>query len=85
MSITSDSEQVKVDLLPFRTLKWIISMEVNEAKSGVDYKGFVMRADRNNGQIYDDFWDWLRNDGHLVWIISLVFAYAAYILTTEDV
>jgi hypothetical protein len=44
-----------------------------------------MRADKNTGQIYDNFVDWLQTDGHLVWIISLVFAYAAYLMTTEEV
>jgi hypothetical protein len=44
-----------------------------------------MRADKYNGQIYEDFWDWLRDDGHFIWIISLVFAYARYLLTTEEV
>jgi hypothetical protein len=44
-----------------------------------------MRADKNSGQIYADFWDWLRDDGHVIWIISLVFAYAHYLMTTEEV
>ena len=44
----------------------------------------IVRVDKNTGQEYEDFGDWLRNDGHIVWIISLVFAYAAYLLTTEE-
>jgi hypothetical protein len=43
-----------------------------------------MRADRNSGQVYDDFWDWLRNDGHAIWILSLILAYAAYLSTTQE-
>jgi hypothetical protein len=34
--------------------------------------------------LIEDFGDWLRNDGHIIWIISLVFAYGAYLLTTEE-
>ena len=55
---------------------------------GILYKNSeedVMRADKNSGQVYDDFWDWLRKDGHTIWIISLVFAYVAYLTTTEEV
>jgi len=44
-----------------------------------------MRADKNTGQKYNDFWDWLRTDGHTIWIISLVFAYAYYLMTTVEV
>ena len=44
-----------------------------------------MRIDKNNGQRYDDFLDWLRTDAHALWLISLVFAYAAYLATTEEV
>lgn len=44
-----------------------------------------MRMDKNTGQVYDDFWDWLRNDGHTIWIISLFFAVAEYLITTEEV
>jgi len=43
-----------------------------------------MRRDKNTGEIYDSFVDWLRTDIHFVWIISLVFAVAAYLLTTEE-
>jgi hypothetical protein len=43
-----------------------------------------MRIDKNNGQRYNDFGDWLRADGHVIWLISLVFAYAAYLVTTEE-
>jgi hypothetical protein len=45
-----------------------------------------MRAEKSDpGQIYFDFWDWLRTDEHLVWILSLLFAYFFYLLTTEEV
>jgi hypothetical protein len=43
-----------------------------------------LRVDKNKGQPYEDFWDWLRTDGHAIWIISLVFAYAAYLVTTDE-
>jgi hypothetical protein len=44
-----------------------------------------MRADKNNGRVYEDFWDWLGNDGHTIWILTLLFAYAYYLATTEEV
>ncbi len=44
-----------------------------------------MRYDKNNGQYYNGFADWLFDDGHVLWIISLFFAVAAYLLTTEEV
>jgi len=45
----------------------------------------VMRADKNTGEMYDDFWGWLRADLHAVWIFSLFFAYAYYLMTTAEV
>jgi hypothetical protein len=45
-----------------------------------------MRIDKNKpGQRYTDFFDWLRTDGNFIWVISLVFAYLAYLLTTEEI
>ena len=41
-----------------------------------------MRTDRNTGQKYEDFRDWLRA-GHTIWIITLVFAYAYYLGSTD--
>jgi hypothetical protein len=43
-----------------------------------------MRADRNTGQTYKDFWDWLRR-GHIIWIIFIFFAYGWYLGSTEKV
>ncbi len=43
-----------------------------------------MRIDKNTGQVYADFRDWLFADNHLVWIISLFFAVVAYYATTEE-
>ena len=43
-----------------------------------------MRVDKNTGQVYEDFPDWLRHDGHLIWIISLFFAVVYYFVTTEE-
>ncbi len=43
-----------------------------------------MRVDKNTGEPYEDFLDWLRADAHALWLISLVFAYLAYLLTTEE-
>jgi hypothetical protein len=44
-----------------------------------------MRAEKNDpGQKYNDFWDWLRYDQHIIWLVSLFFAYAYYLLTTEE-
>ena len=45
-----------------------------------------MRAEKNDrGQIYNDFWDWLRADEHFIWVVTLVFGYLYYLLTTEEV
>ncbi len=44
-----------------------------------------MRRDKNNGQIYENFADWLWDDGHTIWIITLFFAIAYYLMTTEEV
>lgn len=44
-----------------------------------------MRIDKNTGQVYEDFVDWLRTDSHFFWIISLLFAVMAYYITTEEV
>ena len=44
-----------------------------------------MRADKDTRQRYNDFYDWLRNDGHTIWIISLAFAYAYYLMTTAEI
>ena len=44
-----------------------------------------MRAEKNTGQRYNDFWGWLRTEGHIIWIISLVFAYLYYFMTTEEI
>jgi hypothetical protein len=44
-----------------------------------------MRVDKNNGQVYEDFVDWLRTDRHIIWIISLLFAVVAYYVTTEEI
>lgn len=45
-----------------------------------------MRTDKNNpGQVYADFWDWLRTDWHPLWVVSTVFAYMYYLMTTEEV
>jgi len=45
-----------------------------------------MRIDKNDpGQRYDDFWDWLQTGWHPLWILSTVFAYLYYLMTTEEV
>ena len=44
-----------------------------------------MRIDKHNGQEYQDYWDWLRDDGHIIWIITLVFGYVYYLMTTEEI
>lgn len=44
----------------------------------------TMRVDKNDPrQVYEDFVDWLRQ--HPIWIIGLVFAYAYYLVTTEEI
>ena len=44
-----------------------------------------VRIDRNNGKEYGDFWEWLRDDGHMIWIITLVFGCAYYLFITEEI
>jgi len=44
-----------------------------------------MRVDKNTREIYADFGDWLRNDGHTIWISTLVFALVYYLGSTEEV
>ncbi len=42
-----------------------------------------MRVDKQYPwQRYENFWDWL--SFHPLWIISLLFAYAVYLATTEE-
>ena len=43
-----------------------------------------MRFDKNNPrQGYEDFWDWLQV--HPIWLLNVVFGYAFYLATTEEV
>ena len=43
-----------------------------------------MRVNKNDPrQVYEDFVDWLR--WHPLWIIGMVFAYAYYLVSTEEV
>jgi hypothetical protein len=44
-----------------------------------------MRQDRNNGQIYKNYGDWLFNYGHAVWILALFFGYGWYLGSTDQV
>ena len=44
-----------------------------------------MRIDRKNPrQRYDDFWDWLRTDRNVMWIIFGLFSYMYYLMTTYE-
>jgi len=43
-----------------------------------------MRIDRNTGQTYKDFWDWLRR-GHIIWMFIIFFAYGWYLGSTEKI
>jgi hypothetical protein len=44
-----------------------------------------MRIDKNDRrQAYNDSLDWLQRDEHIIWLLSLFFAYAYYLLTTEE-
>ncbi len=45
-----------------------------------------MRAEKKNpGQRYNDYWDWILTGWNPVWIVSMVFGYAYYLLTTYEV
>jgi hypothetical protein len=44
-----------------------------------------MRRDRKSEQLYQDFWDWLRDDSRCFWLLSLIFAYVAYLGTTDPI
>ncbi len=44
-----------------------------------------MRVDKDDpGQVYEDFWDWVRTGWHAIMLISLFFAYLYYLATTEE-
>ncbi|MDD5338728.1 MAG: hypothetical protein PHG35_04880 [Dehalococcoidales bacterium] len=43
-----------------------------------------MRIDRNTGQTYKNFWDWLCR-GRIFWIFFIFFAYGWYLGSTEHV
>jgi len=44
-----------------------------------------MRIDKNDpSEGYADFWDWLTRSWHILYVISLFFAYVVYLLTTEE-
>jgi hypothetical protein len=45
----------------------------------------VLRIDHNTGKTYQSYWDWLRRDGHAIWIPLFFFAYGWYLGSTEDV
>ncbi len=44
-----------------------------------------MRFDkRDPREIYEDFWDWLRRDGHPAFIAAILIGYVVYLNTTEE-
>jgi hypothetical protein len=44
-----------------------------------------MRIDNNNpNKIYKDFWDWLFNDWHIFFILSLIIGYFYYLISTTE-
>jgi hypothetical protein len=47
--------------------------------------GNIMRRDRNTGQIYQNYGDWLFNYGHSLWILTLFFGYGWYLGSTDEV
>jgi hypothetical protein len=43
-----------------------------------------MRADKDDPmQVYVDFWDWLYQ--HPLWMVGVIFAYAYYLVSTEEI
>jgi hypothetical protein len=45
-----------------------------------------MRAEEGNPrQYYHDYWDWLMTGWHPLWLVSTVFGYLYYLMTTEEV
>ena len=43
-----------------------------------------MRADKDDPmQVYVDFWDWLYQ--HPLWMAGVIFAYAYYLVSTEEI
>jgi hypothetical protein len=43
-----------------------------------------MRRDRRTGHIYPTFWAWLQ-DGHILFIFSLLLGYWYYLITTDQI
>jgi len=45
----------------------------------------TMRIDNNDpNKIYKDFWDWLFNDWHIFFIVSLIIGYFYYLISTTE-
>jgi hypothetical protein len=45
----------------------------------------TMRIDNNEpNKIYKDFWDWLLNDWHTIFLVGLVIGYFYYLITTTE-
>jgi len=45
-----------------------------------------MRIDKNDpNKIYKDFWDWLFNDGHIIFLVGLAIGYFYYLISTTDI
>jgi hypothetical protein len=44
-----------------------------------------VRIDNNDPKrMYKDFWDWLFNDWHIIFLVGLVIGYFYYIITTTE-
>jgi len=49
-------------------------------------RGFNMRIDNNDpSKKYKDFWDWLFNYGHIIFVVSLAIGYYYYLISTTDI
>ncbi len=45
----------------------------------------VVRIDNNEpDKIYKDFWDWLFNHGHVIFVLALAIGYLYYLSTTTE-
>jgi len=45
----------------------------------------TVRIDNNDpNRMYKDFWDWLFNDWHIIFLVGLVIGYFYYLITTTE-
>ena len=60
----------------------------DDEKSGLKLSSVgvaTVRIDNSDpNRMYKDFWDWLFNDWHIIFLVGLVIGYFYYIITTTE-